>query len=125
MISIIRARRANGSACLWWSHHVRVLHVDRRAELASRRPAASRAELFMVMGAGWRAGRQHQGAHGIGRGGSDLSVPELGRQRMEINRATGADHLDSLPSRWSATLVRLFGLLQRPLLRTPGRGALL
>jgi hypothetical protein len=48
-----------------------------------------------------------------------------GRERVEIDRAAGADRLDGVPPRWPTAVVRLFGLLQWPLLRATRRGALL
>ena len=51
--------------------------------------------------------RQHRGAPRMGRGGFDLSIAELGRQRVEISRAAGADHLDGLPPRRTTSLVYL------------------
>jgi hypothetical protein len=126
MISIIvRTGWTDGTACLWWSHHLRVLHVDRHTPLAPRRPRSFRTALFLVMDGRWRAGRQYQSANGRGCGGSDLSVPEPRRGRMEIDRTTGADQLDVMPSWWSTAVVHLRGLLRRPLLWVPSRGPLL
>jgi hypothetical protein len=43
----------------------------------------------------------------MGRSGFDLSIAELGRQRVEISRAAGADYLDGLPPRRTTPLVYL------------------
>ena len=59
----------------------------------------------------------------MGRGGFDLSLAGLGGERVEIDRTTGADHLDGLPPRRSTSVVCLLGLFERPLLRAPGGGA--
>src|SRR5262249_36567340 len=97
----------------------------RRASLASRRLAASRAIFFLLMDAWRRTIGEHQRAHGVRCGGSELSLAELGWERMEAHRTTGTNHLDGLPPRRSTALVGLFGLFQRPLLRAPRCGAVL
>ena len=99
------------------------LYRDRCALLASRRPAARQPIFFFLVDA-WRTTvRQDQRAHRVRCGGSELSVAEPGCERVEIHRTTGADRLNRLPPRWSTTLVRLFGLFQRPILRPSNRTA--
>jgi hypothetical protein len=65
-----------------------------------------------------------RGAPGMGRGGFDLSIAELGRQRVEIIRAASADHLDGLPLRRTTSLVYLSRLFRRSILWASSCGSL-
>jgi len=51
-----------------------------------------------------------QRALGTRRRDSHLSVAKLGRERVEIDGAAGADRLDGVPPRRPTTVVHLFGL---------------
>jgi YVTN family beta-propeller protein len=104
--------------------HLRVVHLDRCAFVATPRTTAWPPMLFLVVEVRRRAFRQHQRTYRAGRHCLGISRPELRRDGMEGYRTTSTDYLDGLPPWWASALVRLFGIQKRSLLRTPGGGAL-